>query len=264
MTELEPIVRMAKDIRAAAATLSDQEARYLVDAYYQMQEDRIRDDAQIRSMGEEPHAVLGYLSSQHSTLETQIKGALDRYSAAKPIGQWARAQKGIGPVICAGLLAHIDIRKAETASQIWRYAGLDPTVTWNKGEKRPWNASLKTLSWKIGESFVKISGDDGAYYGQLYRQAKERETERNDNGGNADAAARILESKKWRGDTVAKAAYEAGRLPPAHVHARAKRWAVKQFLSDFHKRWRELEGLPVREPYPIAHMGHAHVRPGPE
>jgi hypothetical protein len=43
------------------------------------------------------------------------------------------------------LLARIDIVKAPTAGHIWRYAGLDPTVRWNKGEKRPWNAGLKVL-----------------------------------------------------------------------------------------------------------------------
>lgn len=262
-TILEPVMRLSRDLRKAAVTLSDTEARFLVDAYYQMQEDRIRDDAQIRSMDKEPHAVIGYLADQHATLEVQIRGALDRYSAAKPIGVWLRSHKGIGPVIAAGLMAHIDINKAETVSHIWRYAGLDPTSKWEKGEKRPWNASLKTLCWKIGESFVKVSGMEDAYYGHLYAEAKEREVKRNDAGLNAEAAAKILESKKWRGDTVAKAAYEQGKLPPAHVHARAKRWAVKQFLSDMHKAWREMEGLPVREPYPVAHMGHAHVRRGP-
>lgn len=263
MTDLEPIMRLSRDLRAAGATLSDKEARFLVDSYYQMQEDRIRDDGQIRSMGDEPHAVLAYLGAQHSTLETQIKGALDRYSAAQPIGQWARAQKGIGPVISAGLIANIDIHKAQTVSQIWRFAGLDPTVKWEKGQKRPWNPSLKTLCWKIGESFVKVSGHEDAFYGQLYAKTKARMVEENEAGAYADAAAAALVAKKWKADTDARKHYEAGRLPPAHVHARAKRWVVKMFLSHLHLRWRELEGLPVREPYPIAHQGHAHVVAAP-
>jgi hypothetical protein len=262
MDNLEPVIRLSRDLRNAANTMSDAEARFLVDAYYQMQEDRIRDDGQIRSMSEEPHAVLAYLSAQHTTLENQIRGALDRYSMSRPIGIWLRQHKGIGPVIAAGLMAHIDIHKAQTVSNIWRYAGLDPTSKWDKGQKRPWNASLKTLCWKIGESFVKVSGMKDAYYGELYVLAKEREIKRNEEGGNAAAAAAILEAKKWKGDTIAKAAYESGKLPPAHVHARAKRWVVKQFLSDFHKQWRELESLPVADPYPIAHMNHAHLRTG--
>lgn len=41
MTDAQAVVRMGRDLRVAAATLSHQEARFLVDAYYQFQEDRI-------------------------------------------------------------------------------------------------------------------------------------------------------------------------------------------------------------------------------
>lgn len=256
--DFESVQRLSRDLRASAKTLTDKEARYLVDAYYQMQEDRIRDDAQIRSMGDEPHAVISYLSAQHATLEQQIKAALDRYSAAQPIGEWARATVGIGPVIAAGLIAHIDIHKAPTVSHIWRFAGLDPTVTWERGQKRPWNASLKVLCWKIGESFVKVSGREDAHYGRVYVDHKAKLTAANEAGAFAEQCKAILAGKKWRGDTVAKAAYEAGKLPLGHVHARAKRYAVKLFLSHLHARWRELEGLPVPTPYSIAHQNHAH------
>jgi hypothetical protein len=48
--ELEPIERLTKDLKEAAITLSDDEARFLVDAYYAMQENRKRTDNQVRAL----------------------------------------------------------------------------------------------------------------------------------------------------------------------------------------------------------------------
>jgi hypothetical protein len=322
----EKIKRLNKDLREAAETLSRDEARFLVDAYYIMQENRIREDSQIRTLQQnaEPSAVIGWLSGQTTVLEDQIKAALDRYSSHQPIGIWARSIKGIGPVIAAGLIAHVDIHECETASQVWRFAGLDPTHKWINKEKagelvrlaievypnsedktvspealaciaaklnmslprftermrnyktkkldltregvtsgvakRPWNAGFKTLCWKLGQSFMKFSNATGEsnIYGPIYRQRKAYEIERNDRGDNKELAAQILASKRFNRSTDAYGHYKAGHLPPGQIDARARRYAVKQFLSHFHEKWRRLENLPVREPYAIAILGHAH------
>jgi hypothetical protein len=165
---------------------------------------------------------------------------------------------GIGPVISAGLAAHIDVTRSNTVGHIWRFAGLDPTVEWKKGEKRPWNASLKCLCWTIGESFVKVSGRPDDFYGQLYLQRKQIEQQRNEAGGLADQAARKLERFKIGKDTDAYKAYAAGKLPPAHIHARAKRWAVKLFLAHYHHvAWTMATGTPPPKPYVISILGHA-------
>ena len=50
MIDLEPIKRMSKDISTAAITLSSDEARFLVDAYYAMQNNRIRTKGQVRAL----------------------------------------------------------------------------------------------------------------------------------------------------------------------------------------------------------------------
>jgi len=259
--DMEPVTRMTKDIVEASRVLSHGEARFLVDTYYAMQENRMRDNAQVRELVEtkEPHDVLRWLAVQHQSLENQLKRALARYAESSPLGEWALSVVGIGPVITAGLLAHIDIKKAPTVGHIWRFAGLDPTQKWEKKTKRPWNARLKTLCWKIGESFVKVSAHEDAFYGQLYVQRKAQEIERNERGDFREQAATTLQEKKFKADTEAKKHYEAGRLPPAHIHARAKRYAVKLFLAHYHEVAYRLEyrtDPPV--PYPIAILGHAH------
>lgn len=371
MTILEPLTKMAKDLRVAAATLSRDEARFLVDAYYAMQEDRIRDDHQLRQLtaNDEPATVLSYLGEQHSLLEQQIAKALDVYSAAQPIGEWMRSIVGIGPVISAGMIAHIDIERATNVGKLWRFAGMDPTRKWHGKKasvlveaaqevegppwaqlvwlhkathltpgrllqmaehahapisvgaakqfaaehggdtsrlflveedsdnalltafkedpawafqrvygdvapkwgqlkkalaKCPWNPHLKVLCWKLGESFVKTSGNKNSFYGPIYLREKARLEAKNAAGEFSATAAQTLVEKKFVSATASRAHYTAGRLPPAQIFERAKRYAVKLFLSHLHEKWRKMEGLPVREPYIVVsdrEAPHAKIAP---
>lgn len=258
---LDPISRLTRDLREAARTLSDDEARFLVDAYYAMQRDRIRAAHQERTLhvNKEPHDVMSWLMGQRTTLEGEIRKALDAYSDAKLVGKWARSITGIGPVIAAGLLANIDIKQAPTVGHIWRFAGLDPTRTWNKGEKRPWNGSLKRLCWLIGESFVKVSGLESDTYGQVYKARKDLENERNDALAFKEQAEASLKAKRFGADTQARKHYEAGKLPPARIHLRAERYAVKLFLSHLHWVWTFVEtGKNPAMPYILTQPNHVH------
>ena len=256
-----PLKKLSRDMVNAEHTLSTGEARFLVDSYYTMQAARIRAANQIRALTKsgEPHDVLKWFAIENRVLEESIKMALDLYSGSHPIGRRMRTVIGIGPVIAAGLLAHIDITRAKTAGAIWRYAGLDPTSEWKKGAKRPFNASLKTLCWKLGESFVKVSGNEKSMYGRLYRERKEIELAKNEAGDFADQAKAKLEKFKIGKTTDAYKAYSIGKLPPAHVHARAKRVAVKMFLSHLHEIWYEIEtGEKAPIPYIMTFANHTH------
>lgn len=276
------VEKLSRDLKKAAANLKPAEVRFLVDRYYQTQENRIRSDAQVRSLGEgETGEVIQWFARQDRFLEGQVKAALNDYASRHPVGQWAMSIMGIGPVISAGLLAHIDIKPwrcmvkdvAEPcnrakphsngmcgyhtihyAGHIWRFAGLDSTVVWEKGEKRPWNATLKVLCWKLGESFVKVSGKDSDYYGHVYLARKKVEQERNSRGDFKDQAAVL--APKFGKDTEARKWYDKGMLPPGHIHARAKRYAVKLFLSHFHHVLYETTyGKAPPMPYIIEHGG---------
>ena len=257
----ESVQRLSRDLRFTMVALSDQEARFLVDTYYQMQDARIRHEGQIRSMYDtrEPHSVLTWFAQQFGTLERQLRRALDRYSFDHPDGDWLREQIGIGPVIAAGFLAHIDIQKAPTAGHIWSYAGLDPTMEWGKGQKRPYNAELKVICWKAGESFVKFHNHPDCIYGHLWRERKDLEIRKNEAGELADQAAHQLATKNYDRTTEAYKWYSQGKLPPAHIHARARRYAVKIFISHLHVQiYERVYRRPAPVPYPIAFLGHAH------
>ena len=266
MTVLEPVFKMKRDLRAAAAVLGQEEARYLVDRYYQMQHDRITANNRTMAADEagEPHAVLQFFTDQSATLEKQIKSALTPYAEAHPAGKWMMAQKGVGPVIAAGFLSRLQLQS--TVGHWWRFCGLDPTVTWGKGEKRPWNAALKRLCWITGECFVKVSGYDDAFYGHVYAERKAYEAAKNAAGDYADQAVASLARKRFGDDTAARKHYEAGRLPPARIHLRAQRYACKLFLSHLHEVWwrAEHDGKAPPAPFAIAALGHAHyIAPPP-
>jgi hypothetical protein len=264
MNDLTPVARLHRDLRKAAATLSTQEARYMVDLYYQWQEDRKRANNQVRALAEtepveEPHGIIQWLAEQSETLESQIKGALGVYAQGQPAGRWMLAQFGIGPVLSAGFLAYLDIKKAPTAGHFWRFCGLDPTVVWAPKTKRPWAAGAKVLTWKAGQSWMKFSNHEACFYGRLYRERKRYESARNERGDTAAQAAQYLAAKRWDKSTEAFKHLSAGHLPPAQIDARARRWAVKMFLSHLQTvMWFAEFGVLPPAPYAMVFAGHAH------
>src|SRR5215472_8985142 len=117
---LEGLQRLTKDLKDAARTLSEREVRYLVDIYYQQQRDRIRSAHQLRtlSQGAEPHVIMQWVGGQRELFEREVAKSLDAFSGGRVAGRWARSIVGIGPIIAAGLLAHIDIKQAPTVGHI--------------------------------------------------------------------------------------------------------------------------------------------------
>lgn len=293
--EAPPAVKLAKlDVRRSAKTMGPQEARYLVDLYYQMQEYRKRSANQCRAIGDdEPHALIAWSADTFDTVERSIKSALGSYAEAQRPGDWAMSVHGIGPVIAAGLLAHInvnpwkclefrqrspgpnvgkgpctpesphenkgcDYKPVRTAGGVWAFAGLDPNAKWEKGEVRPWNARLKVLAWKIGDSFMKQRNSPKDFYGKIYSADKARRVAKNEAGGFAELAATTLEERKIV-DKKLKATYTAGRLPDGRIEQQAQRCAAKMFLSHYFEVAYECEfGERAPGPYAIEQLKHAH------
>lgn len=247
-----------------AATLPAAELRFLVANYYQSQEMRKRTDMQRRHLGDKDAvldantmSILTYTNTCFADVEQQVAKALDK-AFPGPVSAWCRAQRGLGPIITAGLLAHIDITKAPTVGHIWRFAGLDPTMKWEKGEKRPYNAELKQLTWHLGQCFMKQSNDPDCFYGRLYRERKAFEIKRNEAGDNAERAKEFKVSPSATKGVKDKLA--AGLLPDFNIDARARRYAVKIFLSHLHAVMHFTHfGVHAPKPFVIEHLGHVHM-----
>jgi hypothetical protein len=253
-TRSELITKIVRTLELQTREIAD-----VVELYYDCQNLRIQHANRERT--EAPSELAEWLDFWMHAGETVIQNKLKQWveSDRSPTeAKWAYEQIGIGPIIAAGLSAHIDVNVADSISALWKFAGQAPGFDRKiKGTKLPYNARLKVLCWKAGESFVKVSGKEDAVYGKLYAQFKAEEIRRNDGGLYNEAAARELSTKKFRQeDSVTKKRLLEGKLSDAHLHARAKRRAVKIFLSHFWTVGREARGLPLREPYAIAILGH--------
>ncbi len=123
--------------------------------------------------------------------------------------------------------------------------------------KRPYNAKLKTLLWKLGQSFVKTCNNPNSVYGKIYQQRKAYEMEKNERKEykeQAEAKAKIVGKT-----TEAYKYYSQGMLPPAHIQARAERYAVRIFVSHLHRVMYLVEyGVEPPKPFAISILGHAH------
>jgi hypothetical protein len=254
------------DARAAVARLAEDPAqgltivRYLVESYYDQQQFRISSAHRAR-MTEKAGAtafLLTWLAKRDQDTEKAIVAMLDQYTREEKtgMGMWAREFVGVGPIISAGLLATINMDIATTPSKVWRFFGLDPTVKWEKGKKRPWSALAKQLYFKLGDSFVKFHNRDDCVFGKLYEQRKALEVQRNENGMNAETARATLAAKNFKKEV--RLVYEGGKLPVGRIDARARRWAVKIFLREWwceaYRRKFKKEPPP---PYPIEKLGHS-------
>lgn len=258
MKRADSIPKPGREIVLTAASLNDAEIRFAVANYYTAQDARKRFDMQVRHLGDRSDGaippLLKWSADANATIEESIKRGMLKYAEASPVGRWCLAQVGVGPVITAGLLSHIDITKAPTVGHIWSFAGLNPTMKWEKGQKRPYNAALKQVCFHLGECFKRISGKPEALYGSLYNSRKEMLVKRNDEGFNAERA----KTYKTQSADVRKVLAE-GKLPAGNLDRQACNFAAKIFLSHLHAvlYWDKYKKAPPK-PFAISILGHAH------
>ena len=252
-TELELLRKIVSTL-----ALKDNEISEMVELFYDSQGLRIAHANRERT--EPPSLLAQWFQKWCLAGEKVISHALKKWilSDESPAEtKWAYDQIGIGPVLAAGLAAHIDVTKARTISAVWKFAGQAPGFDRRvKGTTLPYNARLKVLCYKISDSFVKVSGNQKSFYGRLYSEFKKEEVQKNESGLLKGAAQRELTSKKITKPEV-RLKNEQGRLTDGHVDNRARRRVVKIFLSHYWLRGREARGLPVPGPYSGDILGHS-------
>lgn len=128
-----------------------EEARFLNDIYYQTQAKRIAIAGQLRSLkqdkdtkskddakNEENLAFLEWYLSKSVKMEENIKKALEAFSDSYYLSRWAKACKGIGPVLATALAANLEIKSKDMhAGNWWSYCGLNDN-------NRPWLGKEKS------------------------------------------------------------------------------------------------------------------------
>jgi hypothetical protein len=123
----------------------------------------------------------------------------------------------------------------------------------------PYNKELKTHMYKVGSSFQWLCNNPNSLYGKLFTERRNYEMLNNESGKYAEQAKRKLEEYNIDKSTKAYEAYSQGKLPAAHINARAMRWTEKIFLSHlFEEMYRvRYDKIPPRY-YSIDKLGEEH------
>jgi hypothetical protein len=244
-----------EDAKDAAKVLKEREAQFLCGMYLKFQKERVGIQQRTKTLPDEPNRALTFILEEFSAREENMKILMDVYTDKHPIAYEMKKIKGIGPVIAAGYVAHVDMSRVNYFGQVLSYGGYSPSVVWKKGEKRPFNMSFRAVLIHAGRSFLFASGYPDSYFGAHYRMFKRMIEARNENGEYAEKAASKLEKYNIGKTTQAYSAYSKGKLPKGHIIALAKFKCVSLFVGIVHDHWSKQLGKPIF-PYPFEYMGH--------
>ncbi len=210
--------------------------------------------------------------------ENKYKNLMDEYIQTEPIFfEFLQYIKGISTILSANMIKNFGYcERYEHISSLWKHVGMHVVEGFapkrEKGKTLDFNPKLRTLVWKISDSFVK---QRTPYYREVYDAEKTRlanigvfETDISnrikgdllgEDIGKMKAEARITAAnfpkilKLKKGETKIKIMLSKG-----HIEARARRKMVKLFLSHYWLMARKLKKLPISEPYVIEKLGHSH------
>jgi len=186
-------------------------------------------DRQADGASPRQRAILVKWCEHFEQLEKSLDKDIAELAGEYVIFEHVTSVRGVGKLLAAKLIAMIDIHVPDTPSALWKYAGYSVTDGERdrprKGEKLPYNSRLKSTCYLIGVSMIRT----GSPYRQVYDAAKEQ--------------------------------YNATRpdWSPSRIHMAAMRKMIKIFLVHLWLVWRELEGLPTRQPYVQEKLGHTHI-----
>lgn len=220
--------KLSSEMRNAGKLATTSEIAFLVSLYYTFQKQRMRMNNKIKASEREaekaavgdpekegsipqPVILSEFFHQNFYAMERLVIKPLEAFIKEDDVGKWMLSLTGMGPVLTAGFLSILDITKAKAAPSFWRFAGLDPTLVWEKGQKRPYNAKLRTLCYKFAVTMVMNSNREDCFYGQYYRDVKADLTRRNEAGEFAEKARGILELMEKHRRKSAKAAEEDER-----------------------------------------------------
>ena len=198
--------------------------------YYQIyksyQQERIRTNN--RLYGDLSGGLNDFLKLQQEG-EAKLKKIVEEELIKQPVyTQWLGNVKGIGPSLGAGIIALIgDVGKYDSISNLWAYSGYSvingAAQKKTKGQLANWNGKIRTLMYLVVTQFIKANT---VPYRGIYDDEKAKQIT---NG-----------------------------IKKGHAHARAMRKTAKIFLQHYWVEARKIAGLPISQPWIIAHGGHVH------
>jgi len=215
------------------------------------------------------------------SLEEYVDSRVAELIQTHPAYPWFNRVKGVGRENIGKVVSPIDIHKANTVSALWMFAGLAPNAEGHamrrvKGEKLSYNSQLRSMCWRLATSLKRAKGKFYRYY--LDEKAKYEERFTNEgkhiiptpmgkwvclNCGKSWEKKANIEFEPCDCETpdIQKVIREEppGVIYKGHLDLMAMRKMIKLFLALLWLYWREAEGLPVTNPYPIDKLGHLKI-----
>ena len=151
---------------------------------------------------------------------------------------------GLGTMTIAYLLVYIDIAKAEHASALWKYVGLDKPSheRYTKGESGGGNKTLRTVLYTWADSGIRTRS--------VYREVYDLEKLKLEN------SMKVTKSRNTQGKLI-ECMWKDTK--PCHRHGAGIRKMIKHFLADLWFVWRTTEGLPTTPLYVESVLGHTGI-----
>ena len=152
--------------------------------------------------------------------------------------------RSVGEMTVAYCIAYIDLEKADHASSLWAYAGLDKSSQnrYSKGTAGGGNKSLRCALWNMAQSQIKGRGA----YREVYDRTKER----------LSKSENMVDSRNTQGKLVNIAWKDT---KPCHRDGAAVRAIMKHFLADYWYVGRTLAGLRTDPLYVQEKLGHTGI-----
>jgi hypothetical protein len=203
-----------------------------------IQQQRIGTENRLRGyveVGRQLPTAEAYLHELEELEEAALDSVTTLVSSVPIYDLYLRKIKGVGPGIGGVLVGETgSSHRFQTISAYWSYCGLGvvngAAPKRRKGEVANWQKRLRmTLCGRLADSFVRLA-DKGAMGRKLYDQYKAFYVQR-----------------------------DGEELTRAHIDRRARRKVVKVFLACLWVAWRQLDGLPVSDPYVADKLDHQHI-----
>lgn len=205
--------------------------------------------------------ILGPLIDARSLLEQHRLAAEEEYSNLVwdlPIMEWWDSIAGVSENSLAAVIGSAgNLWHYPTVQKFWCRMGLAVMPDGRRHRNASnmqgmagYNATRRSVMWNIGTSIMfaqtarkdKTTGaikKEAGEYRLIYDARRAYEEAKNENGDYAVLAAAYLKSHTNKA-SEAHRAYKDGKLPKAHLKARAQRYMEKELLKRLWVAWREI------------------------
>lgn len=189
-------------------------------------------------------ATLAMVEAQSNEKDKELQKLVRQLAKQDPLVKSALGVKGLGPVTIAHLLVYVDLSKAQSASSLWKYAGLHTSAAsrYEKGKTSGGNKTLRTVLYTTATAMVRVKGA----YADVYERTKTRLSQ----------SEKLVRSRNTQGKMV-ECAWKDTK--PSHRHGAALRAVMKHILADYWFVGRTLQGLSTKPIYAEAMLGHTSI-----